>query len=172
MTITPEEEGMHKKYSEHGSKAGEAITIDEDCLITGAPWLATERDLEGKTFFVRAIKHKDRVVGGIIYSTSTIIPDNYLDISFRPVSIQGCEAYLNYVAELKEINLDYMWPIVQREIMRRKSEGFDVKIEFLSTLMGFLQKPLILFPSLDRNLPVKEGVEKYIVEQVRDLVCL
>ncbi|MBS9033312.1 hypothetical protein KEP71_19400 [Escherichia coli] len=41
---------MIKKYSEHGSKAGEAIAIDEDCLITGDPWLATERDLEGKTF--------------------------------------------------------------------------------------------------------------------------
>ncbi|EFL8354432.1 hypothetical protein H5T00_05005 [Escherichia coli] len=171
MTITPEE-GMHKKYSEHGSKAGEVIAIDEDCLITGDPWLVAKKDLEGKTFFARTIKHKDSVVGSIIYSTSALIPDNYLDISFKPVSIQGCKEYLDYITDLKEINLDYMWPIVQREIMRRKSEGFDVKIEFLSTLMGFLQKPLILFPSLDRNLPVKEGVEKYIVEQVRDLVCL
>ena len=41
---------MIKTYSEHGSKAGEAIAIDEDCLITGNPRPATEEDLKGRIF--------------------------------------------------------------------------------------------------------------------------
>ncbi|EFM8156507.1 hypothetical protein A5U30_004216 [Escherichia coli] len=48
--ITQKTEDMNKKYSEHGSKDGEVISIDEDCLITGNPRPATEEDLKGRNF--------------------------------------------------------------------------------------------------------------------------
>ncbi|WP_339139632.1 hypothetical protein [Escherichia coli] len=158
---------MIKKYSEHGSKAGGAIAIDEDCLITGDPWLATERDLEGKTFFVRTIKHNDKIVGEIVYSTTTLIPDNYLDISFEAVSIQGCNAYLNYLKDLEEIKLDHIWSTIKDEIIALQRKGLNPDFSKLPMVIETMKEPKYFHALLDWNLPAREGIDKLVRQHLR-----
>lgn len=165
--ITQKTEGMNKKYSEHGSKDGEVINIDEDCLITGNPRPATEEDLKGRNFFIRTIKHNDKIVGEIVYSTTTLIPDNYLDISFKAVSIQGCNAYLNYLKELEEIKLDHIWSTIKDEIITLQRKDLNPDFSKLPMVIETMKESKRFHALLDWNLPAREGIDKLVRQHLR-----
>ncbi len=136
-------------------------------LIPATPKLATKKDLAGKTFFIRKITHGDEIVGEIVYSSTSLIPENYLDISFNAVRIEGLVEYQNYLKELEETKLDGVWEIIRDELENLRSKRLNPDLNKLPMVIDMMKQPQIFSSLLDWTLPAKEAVDKFVRDFVR-----